>query len=244
MMICNTCGTHGDFGLRKFRGEMIPKKSCLACSEKHRKSQLRWRNTPEGRESHLDSLKRYRDTDGFADAVARYESTEKNATKQKRANQKIMQDPGKKMMKLMLNKLSDVLSARRTDYSETLSKYLEFTDKDDAVNHFTSFFPTGSGWSMDNYGSSWEVDHRIPRKWYNHNDDDDVRRSWKKANLRPMAPKENNKKRIEIPDDATLHAIGKDCWPKSWNGVPPTAEERVAMYRLHHDMRMGRIARV
>ena len=243
-MICNICGLSGDFGLRKFRGEMIPKKSCFACSEKHRKNQLHWRNTPDGRKSHLSSLKRYRDTDGFADSVARYESTEKNTAKQKRANQKVMEDPGKKMMKFMLNKLSDVLSARRTDYSETLSKYLEFADKEDVINHFTGFFPPGSGWTIDNYGTEWEVDHSIPRKWYDHDDDDDVRRAWKKANLRPMSPHQNNKKRIEIPDDATLHEIGKECWPKSWKGVPPSAEERAAMYKLHHDMRMGKVARV
>ena len=243
-MHCTKCGASGNFGVRKYRGKMIPKTSCLACSEKHREYQKRWRNTPEGRKSHLGSLKRYRETDGFADAVTRYEASEKNLAKFKRANQKIMQDPGKKLMKLMLNKLSDVLSGRRTDYSTTLSQYVEFTDKDDAINHFTSFFPDDSGWTMENYGVEWEIDHSIPRKWYDHDDDDDVRRSWKKANLRPMAPKENNKKRIEIPDDATLHAIGKDCWPKSWNGVPPTAEERVAMYKLHHDMRMGRVARV
>ena len=176
--------------------------------------------------------------------MTRYEASEKNRAKQKRANDKVMQDPGKKLMKLMVNKLSDALSSRRTDYSATLSQYLEFTDKDDAMNHFISFFPEGSGWTTGNYGVEWEVDHSIPRKWYDHDDDDDVRRAWKKANLRPMAPKKNNEKRIEIPDDATLYEIGKDCWPKSWNGVPPTAEERVAMYKLHHDMRMGRVARV
>ena len=78
------------------------------------------------------------------------------------------------------------------------------------------------------------MDHVIACKWYDHRDDEDVRRCWAKSNLVPMEPRANMSKNITIPDDATLRRVGAAHWPKAWNGVPPTEEQREQMYREHY----------
>tara|TARA_Y100000817_G_scaffold27795_1_gene19598 strand:+ start:542 stop:1144 length:603 start_codon:yes stop_codon:yes gene_type:complete len=199
------------------------------------------RKTPKGRESHLLSLSKYRGTQGFRDAVARYEESDKHVQKVRRRNAKVMADPATKLMKFMVNKLCDSLSGRRTDYSATLRRELQFATADEAMQHFVAQFPAGSGWSRSNYGSAWVVDHKIPRKWYDHSNAVDRRRCWSAANLGPLDPVQNIKKQVEIPPTGELLLIGKEHWPLSWQGVPPTDEQRRVWYARHHDLRMGRV---
>ena len=238
---CKACFPADHFGTRRYGGKVVEKTNCARCALRHATNQRRLRKTPKGRESHLLSLSKYRKTQGFAEAVARYQESDKHAEKVRRKNAAEMADPSKKLMKFMVNKLSDSLSGRRTDYSATLQRELQFATADEAMQHFVAQFPTGSGWTPNNYGSAWVVDHKIPRKWYDHSNAVDRRRCWSAANLGPLDPVQNNKKRIEIPPTEQLLLIGKEHWPLSWQGVPPTAEQRRVWYAQHHDLRMGRV---
>lgn len=211
--------------------------ACLRCTDVTNRAVRKYRKTSKGRESHLAALARYHKTDGYVESVDRYEGTEKHRAKQKRKNDAIMADPGKKLMMMISNRLSDQMRGVR-GRSETVKGMTEFSSPEDATQHFQSTFDDTM--TMENYGKAWQIEHKIAKKWY-AKDVDDIKRCWSKANLCALSPKENNKKRIRIPEDDVLYEIGVENWPKSWKGVPPSAATREAWYKHHHDVRMGRI---
>ena len=238
---CRVCKKNlpsSNFGTRKFRGEIVPVQACLRCTAVTNKAVRKNRKTPKGRASHLAALAKYHGTDGFNKSVERYEGTEKARAKQKRRNDAVMADPVKKLMKLMCNRISDQMRGIR-GRSLTLERITGFSSPEDAMQHFQSTFDATM--TMENYGKAWEIEHKIARKWYNGADEEDMRRCWSKPNLCALSPKENNSKRIRIPEDDVLYQIGAANWPKSWNGVPPDASTREAWYKHHHDVRMGRV---
>jgi len=196
------------------------------------------RKTPKGHASHIAALARYHETTGYQYSFNQTATTEKNRAKQKRANDAKMADPGKKLMKLMCNRISDQMRGIR-GRSLSLERITQFSSPEDAMQHFQSTFDDTM--TMENYGKAWEIEHKIARKWYNGADEEDMRRCWSKANLCALSPKENNAKRIRIPEDDELYQIGIENWPKSWNGIPPDASTKKAWYKHHHDVRMGRV---
>jgi hypothetical protein len=258
---CVRCGEMKDadeFGTRLQRGVAVQLKNCASCRLKLRTAQATYSATLHGRKAiakrsstwnrsaaHAEALHRYHGTEAYAIAVSKYDKTPKGRAKVKRANAATMANPAKKLRKYLSTRVGDQLRARgrgcRRRQSGALLSYTEFGDSEDVLNHFAAQFTDGM--EANNYGVAWEVDHRIPCKWYDHSDDDDVRRCWAKANLAPLPPATNNAKRITIPDDATLMQIGTAHWPKAWGGKAPTLEERQRMYKTHHDERMGRGSR-
>ena len=244
---CHKTKPDSEFGERKLKGEIVRVRSCRECAAKLCKAQKKYSKTGKGKArikrwnsspGHTEALSRYHQTESYKSSVSKYEKTDKNKAKQKRANDKVMADPGKKLMKMMTNRISAQMAGRQNK-SGTLANFTSFASADEARVHFESTFKPGM--TMDNYGTAWEIEHKIPKKWYNSSDEDDVRRCWNGRNLCALTPKENNDKRIRIPCENELHQIGVDVWPKSWNGVPPDEATRKAWYRLHHDMRMGRV---
>lgn len=240
------------FGFRRLKGELVRKLNCPPCCKKRTDAQKRYSKTPTGKKSiakrskkwnssqaHRDSLSRYHKTEKYRVAVKKYEASDKNKAKQKRRNDAVASDPGKKLMRAICNRLSDTLSGRRDDFSSKLASYTDFVSTEDVVQHFQGQFDETM--TIENYGSAWAVDHIIARKWYDESDEDDLRRCWSRSNLQPLPPKENNHKRITIPKDSVLYAVGVEKWPKAWKGTPPTEETKDAWYKLHHDMRMGRV---
>lgn len=236
--VCKRLLPSSSFGTRKFRGEIVPVQACFSCTEHTNKVVKAYRDTPEGHESHRSALNKYHGTDGYSNSVKRYEATEKHRAKGKRKNDKIMADPGRKLMKLMANRISDQMAGIR-GRSLTLERMTGFSSPEDAMQHFQSTFDATM--TTENYGKAWEIEHKIAKKWYNAADQEDVRRCWSKPNLCALSPKENNAKRIRIPEDDVLYQIGIENWPKSWNGVPPSVATKEAWYKHHHDVRMGRI---
>lgn len=240
------------FGMRRLKGELVRKLNCPDCLEKLGAAQKRYSETVHGKEAiaaraavwnasqdHLDALSRYHETDEYRTAVRKYDGSDKGKAKQKRRNDAVAADPGKKLMKAIMNRLSDELSGRREDFSSKLASYTDFVDGEDAAQHFQSQFV--GNMTLDNYGTVWAVDHIIARKWYDEGDEEDLRRCWSRTNLQPLPPVENNHKRIAIPEDAVLYAVGIEKWPKAWKGVPPDEATKQAWYKLHHDMRMGKV---
>src|SRR4030095_8045096 len=52
--------------------------------------------------------------------------------------------------------------------------------------------------SWDNYGSLWEVDHIVPRSYFNLSNMYDVKRCWHYSNLRPLWRKKNRSRSNKV----------------------------------------------
>lgn len=165
---------------------------------------------------------------------AAFRKTEKGKAHQKRCAQsrlkKIADSPALQLRvriaqqsKVAIRGRNSALFLERTDFS-SVAEYraaLEATFKE--------------GMNLDNHGSVWQCDHRIPQLAYDFSDPDDVRRCWSKTNVQALTPEQNRVKCWKIIDSECL-AAGPERFPKSWNGViPDDAQKEV----LHARFRMG-----
>lgn len=131
-----------------------------------------------------------------------------------------MERPGARTIKSMETAL------QRMMHSSTYESQLLTTmgcSRADLVAHLESRFEPGMSW--DNYGyrngdyrSGWDVDHTIPKSWYDHSHPEDQKRCWNLANLRPMWHTANSKKGTRL-DDA--HSVPLEFWPVGWSGKLP-----------------------
>ena len=69
---------------------------------------------------------------------------------------------------------------------------------EDLRRHLESLFQTGMSWQ--NYGTSWHIDHIVPKSWFNLETTDGVDRfelelCWSLRNLQPLWSSENLKKK-------------------------------------------------
>jgi len=101
----------------------------------------------------------------------------------------------------------------------------DFESAQDLADHLLGM-AAPHGWTLENYGTVWQVDHTVACFWYDHANPEDRRRCWRAQNLVPMLAKSNREKSFALPADDVLHGIGIENWPVDWKGVPPTAQER------------------
>ena len=66
--------------------------------------------------------------------------------------------------------------------SSVVFRCTEFKTAAAVIRHVKSTLLDGMRWSE--YGSTWEIDHKIPRSAYDHDDPEDVLRCWSRANVR------------------------------------------------------------
>tara|TARA_B110001450_G_C17556339_1_gene454813 strand:- start:125 stop:835 length:711 start_codon:yes stop_codon:yes gene_type:complete len=173
---------------------------------------------PESRERQRERLK-----------LDRIENPEKYRVYEANKQAKIKSEPGRKLANQLRLKLLKALKG--TWDSKRLRDHSDFAGIDDVQSHFASKM-TGC-MTLANHGSVWHIEHGVAICWYDHDDPEDVQRCWSKANLSAMLASENREKWYKI-DDAIANSVGPSNWPKSWNGVLPTHEEREAMYRDIH----------
>lgn len=114
----------------------------------------------------------------------------------------------------------------------------DFASAQDLADHLLGL-AAPFGWTLENYGEVWQVDHTIACFWYDHTNPEDRRRCWKAQNLMPMLAKANREKSFTLPVTSVLHELGMDIWPVGWKGVPPTAPEQERAHRLR--MRVTRV---
>jgi len=86
----------------------------------------------------------------------------------------------------------------------------------------------GLGW--ENYGSAWQIEHRIPRCAYDFDNEEDVRRCWSDSNIDTKTPMENGEKWIRLVN-SEIKKVNVESYPISWNGRVPTGEEKEAFYK-------------
>ena len=118
----------------------------------------------------------------------------------------------KKRMKQPSVKLSHAISTGiygtiKQNKSRThWEKIVDFNLKD-LKKHLEKQFNNGMDW--DNYGSYWQIDHRIPVSWFNFKsyEDEEFKQCWALENLQPMIAKLNNSKNNRFAEP-TLKQIG------------------------------------
>jgi hypothetical protein len=111
--------------------------------------------------------------------------------------------------------------------SRSLYSYTEFDDANALLDHLADYMKDGM--TPDNYGSVWHIEHRVAKCWYS-NTEEDIRRCWSKANIRPDFGPDNHQKHIKIVDSVCID-VGSDFWPLSWNGEIPDEVCKREMYR-------------
>ena len=104
----------------------------------------------------------------------------------------------------LASKLSNLFSLGKN--SPMLSKYLDCSNED-LYNWFEYNFDENMSWS--NYASYWQIDHVLPRSYFNHLNDAEICACWNWRNLRPCLIEENNQKCNNIDFDLYYSQILK-----------------------------------
>lgn len=104
----------------------------------------------------------------------------------------------------------------------TFSRLGIFQSNDDARSHFESTFDrawmTWSNLGVHKTGGAyrtvWQIGHRIPKAWYDHKDEAEIKKAWSRRNLFAQCAREN----IEANDQNLLTKSQwialKPIWPK------------------------------
>lgn len=239
--ICNWCRSvlpNSMFGTRfyKGRGETVQLKSCTECSQKIRTSyskrapkQIEIQKRPEKRKIQQLSSKKDCRKERKKKSRKEWEVTEhgkqvlKNCWNNRRI--KVMNNPGLRLQEALMASMRERLRGERHDeQSVKLSLYTDFKSIDDLVSHFKTKLKPGM--TLDNYGEYWSIGHRIPQRYYDFNDPNEIKKCNSLRNLdcdyeinpNPLNEPTNKEKNDTIPDDVELNSIGVDLWPKLFDG--------------------------
>jgi Zn ribbon nucleic-acid-binding protein len=160
--------------------------------------------------------------------AASYEKSEAGKASVKRRNakayKKIKACDKKRLAERIRTGVSTMLSGKRFA-SKTLSREIGVKNRDELMAHFVGLMEDGM--SMQNYGTRWEIGHRIARAMYNKCNAKDVFRCWQFGNLFPQDKAENKLLSVTLPSDEVLLTI-KDLWPCAWNDKLPQPTQRAA----------------
>lgn len=152
-------------------------------------------------------------------------------------HKKVKDDPGLLLQERLRTSISNRLSGRLKDEpSSRLKKYTSFTSLDDMKEHFGANLKPGM--TLDNYGSFWSIAHKIPVRWFDASNSEDVQRCNSKKNLgcdyvnseNPIGEKSNQEKAIELPTDEELLTMVA-CFPVSWNNNVPSKSIRDCVFK-------------
>jgi len=192
-------------------------------------AQKRYRDSH--RDLHKSRFSTWAATNGAKEwRAAKNATPEYRAVRSKRKKERYYSSAEYRFSETLRNRLRSCL--RDTEYSATFFKYaVDFKSPEDVGAHILPL-AAEKGWSLQNYGNVWHVDHIIACFWYDFADEEDVRRCWRKTNLQPMERLGNMSKGIRLPAVDVLEQL-RDCFPKSWMGLPPSAEE-VEIARCAH----------
>ena len=101
--------------------------------------------------------------------------------------------------------------------SQHTIKYTGLNSGEELMTYLETLFTEGM--TRENYGipkdgtEGWAVDHIIPRKCYDHSDEEEIFKCWNYRNLQPMWMTENSSKGCNLT--AQMFDIPVEYWPKS-----------------------------
>ena len=191
---------------KPFEGET---KQCLSCRKKRREHDKKRNGTVKRKASRKD----YKDS-----ALG------------KAAKKRRLSTPHGAMQNKLVIAAAEILS-RRTKESPTFVELTAFDSAEELRERMEEQLLTkvGEGVTMKDYGTKWELDHKIPQRAYDLADEVDRKRCWCPSNVQPLSPPANREKWVYIYDEL-CHEVGIDNWPKKWNGVLRTEEQKKALY--------------
>ena len=155
----------------------------------------------------------------------------RKAANQKAAGQKAA---GQKAWHNLRGSLCKMLTGKHTWCPPvSLPALGSFASEGEAQAHFEQQFASWMTW--DNYGKHlrralpdtvWQIGHWIPVSAYDAQIEEDRRRCFAPANVRPQCAKDNNDSGCRMPTDEWLSAH-KQLWPAAWGDqLPVVAEKR------------------
>lgn len=93
--------------------------------------------------------------------------------------------------------------------------YLGFSNVREFRSHFARQLPKTA--SLQDL----EIDHIIAMHHYDMLDPEDARRCNSLCNMQLLRQEDNGSKGTKLPSGEALLQIGKEIWPKAWNGIVP-----------------------
>lgn len=196
-------------------------------AKKLRDKEKEKRQQPEEKKKHADNAREYRKTDAYKKTL----QSDAHKESKHRSYIKAKSQPGWKQAHCMLVTIGDTLGSRRSDFSNQLREFTEFTSIEDVKEHFEQHDEWQDGMSWDNHShQGWNVGHKIARAHYGASVED-LRRAYKKANLFPQwatGPDGNCALHTKFPPTDELLKL-RSCWPVAWNDKLPSPEQLAAM---------------
>lgn len=103
----------------------------------------------------------------------------------------------------------------------TFARLNIFQNNDDARQHFELTFKVWMTWcnqgvhkTGNGYQTTWQIGHRIPKAWYDHGDEVEIKKAWGRSNLFAQCSRENcEANNRNILSEAEWIAL-KPIWPK------------------------------
>ena len=192
---------------------------CHDCNVKVKAYNKQYREDPESAKVMSNAKKRWSGSEHGIAVTAAYRDSDMN----KAAQSKYWKSPKGKVA--VANRLKNhrhsidlqigfwhlLAGGRKT--SSVVFFNTEFKSKHDVVNHIESVKLDSMHWNE--YGVTWEIDHKIPRSEYNHDDPEDVLRCWSHENVRACCIRANRSKNSKVIP-ALRDEVPVSKWPKKW----------------------------
>jgi hypothetical protein len=102
-----------------------------------------------------------------------------------------LRNPQAKLHHNMRTRMTKILRNQRSNYS---SRKLLGCDTQMFQDWLEFQFQFNPGYTLDNYGSMWHMDHCVPCSKFNITLDNDIKRCFHWSNIKPMDPEKNNEK--------------------------------------------------
>lgn len=195
---CEDCNAKVKAYNKKYRED--PESSKVLASAKSK-----WRHSEHG----TNVTKEYRNSQLNKDAQAKYWKSSKGKVSVKRRLTK-----HRHSIDIQIG-FSQLLSGARKK-SSVVFRCTEFKTAEAVVAHVKSTLVNGMKWK--DYGITWEVDHKIPRSSYDHDDPEDVLRCWSHANVRACCKTTNRSKNCQLCPEL-VQEVPTTYHPKSWLGI-------------------------
>ena len=112
------------------------------------------------------------------------------------------------------------LLSRRIKTSPTFVERTSFASVQEFLDAVEATFLNVPGASWKNFGTVWQLDHKIPREAYDFNNPEDIKRCWSAKNVHAMTPQANMEKKWKL-EDQYISEAGVECYPVAWNGKAP-----------------------
>lgn len=121
------------------------------------------------------------------------ECTERSEAQQRiRSRKKSISTIRGRLMEAIRGTVRDALNRRRRTASRSFWKHVGYTP-DELKSHLESMFTERNGFTWENYGKKWHVDHVIPQLRFSFESvqDEGFKQAWALSNLAPMERLQN-----------------------------------------------------